>query len=293
MARLGARATWPNRFFSHCATSNGLTGNDGFIDAPTPYPALAEAGYTYNNYFHSLFFAATITSLRGQLNALKQHVFFEQAAAGTLPNLSIVEPSFFLNDDHPPSDVRLGQAFLATVYEALRTSPCWPRTLMVVFYDEHGGFFDHAVPPPSAGDAIGGPFARLGFRVPGLVIGPLVKRGFVLDSVVDHASVPSLISNLFEIPHVNERSRLAGDLGEALSLELVLGANRPTPPALAPIDIPVAVLERALRADSGQPELQRWMRQAGRAHHDSLPERRRMMRRYLALTRRLDTVRYY
>lgn len=284
--------TWPNRFFSHCATSEGALSNNHTVDSPTPYEALVAQGGTWSSYFSNLYFTALINRHRQDLGQ-KADVFFEQARMGTLPNVSIVEPAFFVNDDHPPSDVRMGQAFLHTVYEAMRTSPQWNRCLIVIFYDEHGGFFDHVPPPLAQGEPRADEgFAHVGFRVPGLVIGPLVKRGFVLDDVVDHASVPSLVSNIFGLPHVNERSRLAGDLGAALTLDYVRGADRPLPPALAPIEVPMAALAHALRADNGQPELIEWMRRMGLAHHDSLPERRRVLRRVLEHGRRLGTMKF-
>ena len=279
--------TWPNRYYSHCATSEGHLGNGEFIFAPTLYPALREAGLRFGTYFHNLFFTATIRSLVDS-GARKHDQFFEDAAAGTLPNVTVVEPAFFLNDDHPPADVRLGQAFLGSVYAALRASPQWDRCMFVVFYDENGGFFDHVPPPRSSGDARADDgFGRLGFRIPGLVAGPLARRGEVLDTVVDHASVPRLIADIFGLDPLNDRAAQAGDLGDALTLDYVSGIERPPAPELPPAPVPAEALMRGLRADSGQAELQDWMRRMGFAHHDSLPERRRLIRAWVAHAKRL------
>lgn len=284
--------TWPNRYFSHCASSGGLTANNGLCSEPTPYTALAEAGGSYRVYYTSLYFLLTITSVP-QKNAFKMDKFFADCEAGTLANVNIVEPSFLQNDDHPPADVRNGQAFIATIYEAIRRSPQWNRCLMVVFYDEHGGFHDHVNPPESQGDPRGGEaFGRFGFRIPGLVIGPLVKRGHVFHEVLDHSSVPGLISRVFDLDHVNDRSRLAGDFAGALDLSLVQGANRPPAPALAPMQLPEDALDNALYADLHQPELETWFRKMGMAHQASLPERRRLMRNYLLNAKKLGAVRF-
>jgi phospholipase C len=283
-------STWPNRYYSHCASSGGIWHNNALIDEPTPYPLLAAAGLNYRTYYTNLYFTLTINSLRDK-RAVKADKFFEDAAAGTLPNVSVLEPAFFVNDNHPPADVRMGEAFLGSVYEALRQSPQWDRCLLVIFYDEHGGFFDHVPPPAAEGDAREAEgFGQLGFRVPGLVVGPLAKRGFVSSTVFDHSSVPSLISNVFGLDHVNERSRRAGDLAEVLDLRYVRGAERPVPMPIEPVPIPVEAFERAMHADANQPELQRWMRQAGMAHHDSLPERRRVIRRYLHHATKLGAI---
>ncbi len=284
--------TWPNRFFSHCATSEGHLRNNESVGAPTPYTALVEAGGTWASYFNNLYFTLLIEQHRRDLGR-KADEFFSDAAAGTLPNVSIVEPAFFVNDDHPPSDVRMGQAFLATVYEAVRRSPQWSRCLMLVFYDEHGGFFDHVPPPLAQGETRPDEgFAHVGFRVPGLVIGPLAKRGHVLDAMVEHSSVPALVSRVFGLPFVNERSEMAGDLGQALTLDHVRGADRPTAPALETAEVPMSALEHALRADNGQPELMEWMRRMGLAHHDSLPERRRVLRRVLEEGKALGAIKF-
>jgi phospholipase C len=80
------------------------------------------------------------------LSRLKQDV-----AAGNLPPLTVIEPAmhhFPQNDDHPVADMRNGQAFLKGIYDTLRSNPdVWRKTLLVITYDEHGGFYDHVVPP--------------------------------------------------------------------------------------------------------------------------------------------------
>lgn len=284
--------TWPNRFFSHCGTSDGATGNGRPIASPTHYPALLEKGLDYKVYFTNLFFTAIITSITDRREA-RTAQFYEDAAAGTLPNVSIVEPAFFNNDDHPPADVRMGQVFISSVYEALRRSPQWGRCLMVLFYDECGGFHDHVAPPEARGETRPDEgFRHLGFRVPAALAGPLVKRGHVLDTLVEHSSVPRLLADIFGLDHLNERTRLAGDLGEALDVSLAVGANRPAAPIAPTTTVEAATLEHALAADSGQPELLKWMQDMGVPHFDSLPARRARTRENLMWAKRLGVARF-
>jgi phospholipase C len=122
--------------------------------------------------------------------------FIEDAARGSLPALSWIDPNFKdlnlyggdSNDDHPPSDVRDGQQLVLAVYHALASSPQWGKTLLVVTYDEHGGFYDH-VPPPPAEDDHPELFGQYGIRVPALVVSPLVGRGSVSHTLFDHTSI--------------------------------------------------------------------------------------------------------
>ncbi len=109
--------------------------------------------------------------------------FLDDAAQNKLPAVSWIDPNFVdvsvrdpnSNDDHPPSDIRAGQAFVFDVYDALLRSRQWNDTMLVITYDEHGGFYDHVVPPrlPAADDA---KYMTYGVRVPALIAGPRVRR---------------------------------------------------------------------------------------------------------------------
>src|SRR5690606_25750559 len=105
--------------------------------------------------------------------------FYEDAAAGALPNFSIVEPLYGLADDHPPAHPMAGQVFVQSVAKALAQGPQWNRSLLLVYYDEHGGFYDHVPPPTVPDDRAADGFDRLGFRVPALVVSPWAQRGAV------------------------------------------------------------------------------------------------------------------
>jgi phospholipase C len=110
--------------------------------------------------------------------------FFTCARTGQLPNVSFIDPHFVdfppdSNCDEPPSDIVDGQALVQRIVEAVVASPAWNRTLLLIVYDEHGGFYDH-VPPPSAPQASSElPIKTLGVRVPAIVISPWVAAGTV------------------------------------------------------------------------------------------------------------------
>jgi phospholipase C len=127
--------------------------------------------------------------------------FLDDAAKGELRDVSWIDPNFIdlsvldpsSNDDHPPSDIRAGQAFVLDVYEALVRSPLWADTLLVIVYDEHGGFYDHVV-PPAIDDGSG--YQTLGVRVPALVVGPRVRQ-FVCHEQFDHTVLIKTILTRF------------------------------------------------------------------------------------------------
>jgi phospholipase C len=110
--------------------------------------------------------------------------FFERARAGALPSVSFIDPHFVeyppdANCDGPPADVADGQKFVRKVVESVVASPAWNKTMMLIVYDEHGGFYDHVPPPAGAPASADFPIQTLGVRVPSFVISPWVKGGTV------------------------------------------------------------------------------------------------------------------
>ncbi len=160
--------------------------------------------------------------------------FLDDVAVGRLPAVSWIDPHFKdlrvlgpdSNDDHPPSDVLAGQDLVLTIYHALSSAPTWASTLLIVTYDEHGGFYDH-VPPPAAVDD-DHEFQRLGVRVPALLISPLVAREsssrqlLGTDFHFDHTSIIKTILTRFcssegRIPALTARVAAAQHLGHLLA----------------------------------------------------------------------------
>jgi phospholipase C len=165
--------------------------------------------------------------------------FLDDAARGTLRQVSWIDPNFVdlsvletnSNDDHPPSDIRAGQAFIFDVYDALRHSPAWNDTMLVVTYDEHGGFYDHVTPPAlPTNDEARPEFASYGVRVPALIVGPRVARqvlheppGAAADAAqFDHGTLTKTILTAFAkdpgaaVAKMPGRVKRAPDLGDLL-----------------------------------------------------------------------------
>lgn len=156
------------------------------------------------------------------------------------PRVVIVEPSFgdaphigndTPNDNHPPLAVAPGENFLRQVYQALTCNPDrWSRTVMILCYDEHGGFFDHVPPPPipykpKSNATFTTPFTSLGVRIPGLVISPLVLQKTVFSDILDHTSILQFIAEKFApnaggySPSVEERRKSGiGSISKVLNL---------------------------------------------------------------------------
>jgi len=284
--------TWPNRFCLHLASAYGQTENAGIetkAEIVSIFDRLTEHGIT-NAYFNSnLPFTATYGK-----SEIVQNIsaFFEAAAAGTLPQFSLVDPMFTFgatvgNDDHPPADVGMGQAFLATIHDAMAQSPLWDRCLLVIAYDEHGGFFDH-VPPPTTIDEFPG-FEQLGFRVPAIVIGPHVRRGCVSSMQFDHVSVASTATQRWGLVALNARVEATNDLSSCIDPSFV---DDPQPPA----SLPKMVVKRpqvhfAGAHFPGQAELFALADQGGvPARHDRRAHAEETMATILAWGERLGTL---
>lgn len=151
--------TWPNRWFVHTGTADRRENNEPIHlpNVETIYNRFEQAGVTdWKIYFHDLAQAHTLL----QLWLLGSHFhFYRQFQAdcqtGRLPCYSFIEPRYYSdfgnpeNDQHPPSVVTLGEQLIADVYNCLRSSKVWLKTLLIITYDEHGGCYDHVAPPPA------------------------------------------------------------------------------------------------------------------------------------------------
>jgi phospholipase C len=139
--------------------------------------------------------------------------FLRDIDAGTLPAVSFYKPAGRYTQHPSYTDILSGDAHMAMVLEKLRASPQWPDMLVVLTYDENGGYWDH-VPPP-AGAGWGDRFGP-GTRVPAILIGPQVRRGFVDHTPYDTGSILKFVTRRFglePLPGVREN---AGDLRNAL-----------------------------------------------------------------------------
>jgi phospholipase C len=160
--------------------------------------------------------------------------FLDDVGEGRLPQVSWIDPRFKdlrvlgpdSNDDHPPSDVIAGQDLILTIYHALSSAPTWGKTLLLIVYDEHGGFYDHVTPPTTVDDDP--KFHRLGVRVPALLVSPLVAAGSSSTELLgpefhfDHTSIIKTILTRFcnsdgQIPALTARVAAAEHLGHLLS----------------------------------------------------------------------------
>ncbi len=213
--------TFPNRLYLHSAQTDRTTDSFGLTSLPTIWDRLAKAGVPHTYYFNDLPFLALWGTK--YLGISKNFDDFRRAAAqGTLPGVSYVDPPFFLEaidgtskDDHPHGDIRNGEAFLNSVYQAVTRGRAWRRTVLVITFDEWGGFFDH-VPPGTAPDTRPALTGRRGFRVPCLVISPRAHRGAVAHNVYDHTSILKMIEWRFGLRALTPRDAAAGNLAEVL-----------------------------------------------------------------------------
>lgn len=229
--------TWPNRFFAHTATAGGYVNNlpTHFpYRMPTVFGQLQEAGQSWGIYFHDFPQALTLEELWPHpLHFRLFDDFKKHAKKGALPAYSFIEPRYFTlfslpNDQHPPHNVTLGEQLIAEVYNAVRQSPAWHKTLLIITYDEHGGIYDHATPPPAVPPSPpqAGQFAfdRYGVRVPAVLVSPYIAPGTVLrpdgPHPFDHTSIIATLRQRFfpQAAPLTDRDRSAPHLGPVLTL---------------------------------------------------------------------------
>lgn len=206
--------------------------------------------------------------------------FFDDARDGRLPPVSIVDPDFRNCSEENPQDIHIGEGFSAAVINAVMRGKAWRETLLIWFYDEHGGYFDHVPPPPAVEpDSIlphdllqeGGPlrwlalhlgwgrklrsedsgagrYDRYGFRVPAVMVSPYAKTGYVSSTVYDHTSALKLIERKWNLPPLTARDAAANDPLDMLDLAVPAFAE---PPRLAPPRVPWGHPVSGLRVSVG------------------------------------------
>jgi phospholipase C len=259
--------TWPNRLFIHAATSSGLDHSPTTAEivywetlsgltfaAGSVYDMMNRHNVTWRLYAGDDF--PMVAALKGiQLTLVHPYRDFagDIASADYGVSYTFIEPSYNVlssykcgTSQHPLDDVTRGEALIRSTYVAIRNSPLWERSLFVITWDEHGGFYDHLQPPPvtAPGDTqpgsehnqFGFTFEQLGVRVPGIVISPWVPRNVIDHRIYDHSSVLATAEKLFGMPPLTRRDATANDFTPLLSLG--------QPRVDAPFDLPAP-------ADSG------------------------------------------
>jgi phospholipase C len=246
--------TWPNRFFVHAATANGYENN-----APPHFPYMMPTIFDrlkdmdpvngWRIYFHDVPQSSALSRLwRIRHRFTRFSKFQSDAQEARLPAYAFIEPDYlsFLgpqNDQHPPTSVAAGERLIAAVYNALRQSPLWTSSLLIIVFDEHGGCFDHVPPPAAVAPSLRASnpfnFDRYGVRVPAVLVSPYIQQGLVLrppaDTPFDHTSIIATLRKRFDLGGpLSERDAVAPTFEGVLTL--------PDPTNMGPerIDAPAA-----------------------------------------------------
>jgi phospholipase C len=290
--------TWPNRFFVHGASSSGWADSPGTVQMGNWKKDPWGGSFTYPN--GSIFDRLTAAGLEWAVfadgaDAICQVTAIENVSSlgvGLVSNLStylndsagypyaytFIEPNYgrtstgsYLNgsSQHPLDGVHWGEVLIKTVYEAIRNSPVWETSLLIITYDEHGGFYDSvappAAPPPNDGSQFdsdanksGFMFDRYGPRVPAVVVSPLIPAVYCNDhQLYDHASIPATLEVLFGLQPLTDRDKSANHVLGTLTLTTPrqnCPTSLPDPPPDAPAaaeSVPTAELEAQPLPDEG------------------------------------------
>jgi len=217
--------TYPNRFYQHAAQTDRYSNLSFISTLPTIWDRLETAGIAGRYYYSDLPFL-TLWGTKYRPISETIDAFYADCAAGTLPAVCFVEPSFLDEttgtggDDHPHNDLRVGEAFLNRVYAAVSGGPGWKHSILFINFDEWGGFYDHvapsAAPIPDADRAAGNSDGLRGFRTPALLISPFARRGYTSHTVYDHTSILRLIEWRWNLAPLSVRDGTANNLATEL-----------------------------------------------------------------------------
>jgi phospholipase C len=299
--------TWPNRFFIHAGSSGGLANSPSDLDSlgtllwskvsfafeqGTVYQALTRAGRTWRIYHGDHFpQVCAIDSMPAVFVAepdrfRKIDMFATDTANGDVADYTFIEPDYSIlssfrdgNSQHPSGALSAGEALLATVANAVMSSPSWENSMLIILYDEHGGFYDQFPPPegcvppgdqPLNADKAKGPsptfaFDRYGIRVPAVVVSPRVQPGTVSHLVFDHASVIRTVFDSFGLPgQLTDRDGKANSLKPLTDNDVTAAPAAPLPAANATASAAPSV---ATAAAPTPKSLDGFVRIAAQVHH--------------------------
>ncbi len=268
--------TEPNRYFLHAATSGdydespagGLFGKlvesstnpIGGIDfeGGNIFDACDDAGVETRIYAGDNF--PVVGELEGVSNTRDVHDFDNLAEDLQDPDFSAkfihIEPKYFDslgdtvnhnfgsgNSQHPVGGIAAGEGLIKATYEAIRNSPHWDSSMLIITYDEHGGFYDHVAPGPAKpsgakGSEHGFMFDQLGARVPAVIVSPLIASGTIEHRLLEHCSVIKTVCQLFNVPFLKHCRDLTSVCG------LLHLANLPTARTDTPARLPSVVVSK-------------------------------------------------
>ena len=259
--------TFANRIFMHTGTSRGFTTNSpgNAWTQMSIYDLLGNNGVPWAIYYSDM--SSTVLLQPVPLNAYRMRHFLTdvQGPAANFPKYCFLEPNYGVfsnnseNDQHPMSDAVAGDIFIRDVYNALRKNEeLWQSSLLIIVYDEHGGFYDHvpqppAIPPDTYRDGSGFNFNELGVRVPAVVVSPWLAQGVISDTF-DHTSALKFVIEQFDLPQGYLGDRVADTTTNTLTKYLLKSPRKtygPLPETkvdliAVPENLPPSDLQQAL-----------------------------------------------
>ena len=261
--------TWPNRFFVHAASSAGLDHSPSNTELGkwfafglnfqngTIFDRLNKANKQWHifrgdefptslalNGVHFLTKTTPLREFKNRLNSTRHPYPYDY---------TFIEPSYghFVSDykggtsQHPLDNIVCGEWLIKNVYEWIRNSPVWNNSLLLVTWDEHGGFYDHVEPGPAAspGDnsstsplnRFGFTFVQYGVRVPAVIVSPLIAQNLIDHRIYDHSSVPATLESMWALNALTQRDAQAADFSRLITLSSprATPATLPSPSAAA------------------------------------------------------------
>ena len=282
--------TWPNRFFVHGASSDGMCRSPGLTEI-AKWEVFKGFKYPNGSIFDRLGKknyrlyqdkSGPIAGRIPQVAAIKGidygdvgglDDFEKHLRKGKAARYNFIEPAYGDivsgsyrggSSQHPMDGLAAGDRLIARVYNAIRKSSAWEKSLLIVTYDEHGGFYDSVIPStkaPAPGDGSGPDqnnhgfdFTEFGVRVPAVIVSPQIARGTVDHTLYDHASVLATVEQVFALAPLTERDKAANSVLPLLTLAAPFDAARLPALAIPPVvAAPVTAAAAPAPVDPTQP----------------------------------------